>query len=510
MDFLRDTNTSGRLANAELTTITNYGFFYNGVALSSEFISGVIASNQSVILVEASAPTTQPLVLTIYHGTNQIAQTQLPLSITGVEQMFRHKNLLLRPDQRAKPERLSDDAVPNEPDTNGKNFVFLHGYNVNPDQARGAFADTFKRMYWSGSHAKFYGVTWDGYDTQGGLHIIGTSSITPDLQTNIVNAFLTASNLATFLATLPGANILAAHSLGNMVILSALSDYNAPISKFFMIDAAVPIEAVQANAPQTVDLIHSDWVPYANRLYSHEWHSLFPTNDARSSLTWAGRLANFRDADVYNFYSSGEEVLRDYTGDPPPGFLSSLPEAIWATLQGASGSWVWVWQEKGKGRGSSDVFVTSTHGGWKFNYNSPYVYESNGLPAFMSPSQATTAAIPDSELRTNAFFDLTSSSFGTADIALYGAGGSAYAQANRDRILSDAIPALTLPVGANPVPRLQSIGRNFDENDPLFRNGWPVSRAWDSGNWHHSDFRELAYTFTHQLYDDFVSFGNLQ
>ncbi|HWY31350.1 MAG TPA: hypothetical protein VNX46_11365, partial [Candidatus Acidoferrum sp.] len=65
MDFLRDTNESGRLANAQLITITNYGIaFYDGVALSSAFISGLIASNQNMILVEAAAPTTQPLVLT--------------------------------------------------------------------------------------------------------------------------------------------------------------------------------------------------------------------------------------------------------------------------------------------------------------------------------------------------------------------------------------------------------------------------------------------------------------
>ena len=74
---------------------------------------------------------------------------------------------LPQPQQSRRPaDRLTDSQVPNEPDTNDKNFVFLHGYNVNPDQARGAFADMFKRLYWSGSHAKFYGVTWNGYESQ--------------------------------------------------------------------------------------------------------------------------------------------------------------------------------------------------------------------------------------------------------------------------------------------------------------------------------------------------------
>jgi hypothetical protein len=43
-----------------------------------------LAANQGIILVEAAAPTTQPLVLTIYRGTNQIAQTSPLLSIIGL------------------------------------------------------------------------------------------------------------------------------------------------------------------------------------------------------------------------------------------------------------------------------------------------------------------------------------------------------------------------------------------------------------------------------------------
>ena len=61
----------------------------------SNLFGGIATNNQGIILVEAATPTTQPLVLTIYHGTNQIAQTSLYLSISGVEQMFRHKNLML-------------------------------------------------------------------------------------------------------------------------------------------------------------------------------------------------------------------------------------------------------------------------------------------------------------------------------------------------------------------------------------------------------------------------------
>jgi hypothetical protein len=141
MNFLRDTNESGLLSDALALPIAP-----GGVALTNTFISSIATNNQGIILVEAASATTQPLVLTIYHGTNVIAQTQLPLSISGVEQMFRHKNLLLY-SSPVVPDRLTDASVPNEPDTIAKNFVFMHGYNVDPTDARGVASDMYKRMY---------------------------------------------------------------------------------------------------------------------------------------------------------------------------------------------------------------------------------------------------------------------------------------------------------------------------------------------------------------------------
>jgi len=189
-------------------------------------------------LVEAWKATSAALVLEVWKGTNMLAQTSLNLSISPVEQMFRQKSLLLHQPvgNVPPPDRLADSDVPNEPENNGKNFVFVHGYNVNPQEARGWSADIFKRLYWSGSHAKFYCVTWEAYDTQ----IAG--ALTINLQTNIVNAFQTASNFATFIGTLTNETVVAAHSLGNMLVLASLNDctnINFNISKFFMIDAAV-------------------------------------------------------------------------------------------------------------------------------------------------------------------------------------------------------------------------------------------------------------------------------
>ena len=495
MNYLRDINVSSNLAYAHLVTITA-----NGAPLSQSFVGGIAASNQSIILVEAWENTTQPLVLTIYHGTNQIAQTSLYLSISGVEQMFRYKNLLLNSDPSAEADRLTDASVPNEPDTTAKNFVFLHGYNVNPQQARGVFADMYKRMYWSGSHAKFYGVVWDGYDSQ------VLNAVTVNYHTNEVHACATVPMFTNFLASLSGTTVVAAHSLGNMVVLSALNDYGVQsISTYFMIDAAIPLEAIQGNATPDSHLYYPDWIAYADKLNASHWFQLFSSGDGRNALTWNNRFENLQSADAYNFYSSGEEVLHEYTNGAPPGeLLASATQVAYYienevfNLGQPSGSYAWAWQEMLKGRGGSDGVMGSTHGGWKFNT----AYATNGVQ--MPNSQATL--LPNSQLQTNAFFDVTSSSFGNADLALYGTSGSSYARTNQNRILSDAIPALTLPVGANPVTGVGIVAGNTDMQ--TLENGWPAGRS--TTRWLHSDFHQIAYTFTHQLFDNIVTLGGLQ
>jgi hypothetical protein len=515
MNFLHDTNeVFDYLHDASLTTVSNLNS--GGVPVASSFLSLIAGNHGGIILVEAWTNTTQPLVLTIYHGTNQIVQTSLALSISGVEQMFRSKTMLLHPESGTNADRLTDASVPNEPDTTDVNFIFVHGYNVSPQQARGWDADYYKRLYWSGSHAKFYGVTWEAADSQ------ADGQVTINLQTNIVNAFNTAPLLNTFLNSLSGTNVVVAHSLGNMLVLSTLNDCsNRTINTYFMVDAAVAIEAIDDSAPSNPDMYPTAWTNYEGSLWASDWYALFPTNDYRSTLTWRGRLTNLQNANVYNFYSSGEEVLRDYATDPPTNLLGIAVGQLVSLWKGDTGEYTWAWQEKLKGLMLFSSLLSSDHGGWSFNLNYYTNSEDGAPPTHMSASNA--AALPNSELQTNAFFDFTSEYNGngtfTADLALYGSSGSSYARANQNRILSDAIPCLTLPVGANLVPRLQPPESPFQMNFDMqanYENGWPLDRparttgAVAAGEWHHSDNRAVAYTFTYKLFNQLVTVGNLK
>jgi hypothetical protein len=228
-------------------------------------------------------------------------------------------------------------------------------------------------------------------------------------------------------------------------------------------------------------------------------------------LTWNNRLANRQNAEVYNFYSSGEEVLRTYTTRPTPSFAGLILGGIYSKMaslwQGNSApiySYVWNWQELYKGQMPAGInnILGSDHGGWGFNtYYTTYVDDN---PIYISPAAA--AQLSPATLQTNPVFDVT------YDTPLFGANGSSYAQANYNRILSDAIPALTLPAGANPITTPGIVVQNFDMKTQL-ENNWPPGR-FDSGehnnNWYHSDFHQVAYTFTYKLFDEMVTLGNLK
>jgi pimeloyl-ACP methyl ester carboxylesterase len=499
-------DSSGAITYTGLSSADLVKVFATGTKLNTNWLEQVQAGDGTgIILVEGCAATTQPLMLEIWKNGQKLGGVPLYLSISGVEQMFRHANFSYVNGTVTVPAR--SDA-PNEPQTNGKNLVFLHGYNVNQQQARGVESEMFKRFYWSGSKAKFYGVTWNGSVSQGDF----ISGISCNLQTNVVNALQTAPHLADFLGTLPAdKTVVVAHSLGNMVVLSAISDYSATMSKYFMIDCAVPMEAVQGNTPFEPAMIPSAWQQYSNRTFASTWWQLFANTDARNTLTWSNRLGNLGSVDIYNFYSSpGEEVLREDTDDPPSGILSGGVTQlinIWAGV--AKGAYVWVWQEKGKGNAHFDDFISSTHGGWRFPVN------EYGDPIPVPPSTANS--LPASTLQQTPVFN-----FGSYYDQLYGpfpdlaltntdASASAYAQAHRDRILSDAIPALTLPVGANFV---ETFGADNNFNmQTSFETGWPTARFTGgerNNNWYHSDFDYVAYPFTYKLFDEIATDGYLK
>jgi hypothetical protein len=307
-------------------------------------------NGDGVVLMTASqtVDTNSPMELRAYWHNNLIYTTNTYLDIRGVEQMYRQVNL-----------RNGYPGIPgspkNNPDIpNGKQFVFVHGYNVNATAARAWNSEMFKRLYWSGSHAMFTGVDWQGDDGQ--LPVIG---ITPDYYKNVVHAFETAYNFARAMHDLPGDKYIAAHSLGNMVVSSAIVDWSqvSPVqfqyNAYFMVGAAVALEAYFPGGFGDLRLEHPDWFPYQNRLEASYWHNLFDPSDGRHYLTWKNRFGSI--ANSYNYYSSTEDVLTDGDSQLHSVFQNDYYWVNQEMRKGTTTEWLLASSE-----GDGDLITTTT------------------------------------------------------------------------------------------------------------------------------------------------------
>lgn len=491
------------------------GVAANGVELSRSFIDRA-RYGAGVLLVEVSKASHQPLVLEVSRQGKILFERKLAINTSGVEEMYRWVNLRdvvdLDP-ANSKPlgsaimgERLGSPV--NRPDllTTDKHFVFVHGYNVSEVMARAWGSEIFKRMYQSGMNAKFTMVAWAGNTSQ----TLGL--LTPDYWENVTNAFITAEHLKVKISALPGAKVIAAHSLGNMAVCGAIKDHGMEVEKYFMLDAAVAQEAfdeAQAYtfrniAPGVDDLLcNPTWYKFntkrARWVFANEWHRLFPTMDGRRTLTWRNRFEGISNA--INYYSTGEEVLQRSSDGHWPG-----PGATQA----------WVYQEMGKGRDDTVMGTwpgVDIQGGWGFNPKHNVAY-STGIFDLTKQTRTTeeeAQAIPHPVLRREPFFKR----FQIHDL-MHPVRGDLKARDPwvRAKTLAEAIPASSQPCGSSEVLIFRA--RNKDLMD--LKNGWPAAR-WLShptdpnqrmSRWLHSDTKDVAYHYNYKLFQDWIQQGDLK
>jgi hypothetical protein len=477
------TNFNRALTNADTIPVLPSGA--HGTILDTNWLAHAQNANggQCVILVEGCKKSTAPLMLEIWQNGQKVQQISSHISISDVENMYRWINL--RHALRQTETKLTDLGMPaNYPDwlCDGKQFVFVHGYSVSETAARGWSAEMFKRLYQADSHAMFTAVTWYGNDGQLASWVPFFAGVTPDYYTNVANAFLTASNLAESVSALPGQKYIAAHSLGNMLVSSAIADWNLNVNAYFMIDAAVAMEAYNASTSDNLNLVPQPyWNNYSNRLWASKWYRLFDPGDARYTLTWSNRFGNIPIA--FNYYSTNEDVLANADGQ----------------MHGVTGQeYCWVNQEMRKGSFLVSLLANG-EAGWGFN--------SLGLHGYSDYSIERANNIPDSKLRANSFFGWFD------DTKLYKATGSAEA-ANynmRAQILGDGIPALSNPAGRNSMVNSYGVP-DADREMNAYRAGDYDQGLWpdDKNRWRHSDIISIAYPFNRAIFNQLLNDGGFR
>jgi hypothetical protein len=473
-----------------------------GVELNTAFLDGIKNTDWGVILIEGrrvANPTDAPLRLVIEKDGTQIAEISVNIKISPVEQMFRHVNLTgtpknydnTNPSMPETPEATRTGEPANWPDkqTNGKYFVFLHGYNVDAQKARGWQAEVFKRLHALGSKARFVGVTWHGAT---GL----------DYHKAVYQAFQTGDALAGQLSSVTGnAHVtIAAHSLGNMVVSHAIQSGGYSPSRYYMINAAVPIEAYDfgnVDATQRTAMVEDDWKNRDARFYASNWHQLFgaTSDDHRNELSWKDR---FRDvlARAYNFYSPGEDVVANVPETDSAAVGATILNQGFNFTRGA-----WKSQELVKGvnwtTSLAAAFMERGQGGWDADL--AYLFTSN-------------ASITNEQLKTRPFFDeFKENDLINADPAI-ASNKAGEAKVQYD-LLARGLPALSYAAAANLVPALSG-NRNFNmEIEGRTQNQWPSEGHTSSttqNRWLHSDFKNAALPYVYQMYEAMIAKGSLK
>jgi hypothetical protein len=484
--------------------------------LSSDFLAQIQSNGYGMMLVEASkttaSGTTSNLELhVISNSTHQdVAEVKFPMQLSGVEDMYRWINLrniagqaVTRPTDVSPPTNYPDSL------TDGKMFVFVHGYNVSERQSRAWCAEVFKRLYQAGSKAMFTGVSWHGDASQIWSWVPMVGGDSPDYWQNVTNAFDTSLAIGSAVNTLPGTTkVIAAHSLGNMIVSYALQENWLDASAYFLLDAAVASEAYDTTLIDRTDMGNPEWTYlagseyYPTRLWASDWHTLFGPGDGRNALTWRGLFDNIGNA--YNFYSSGEDVL-DLTssGQYNTTIATQQPEHAWVTQELAKGELLQL-------LGTFFGMESGQQGGWGFN---PFYDDGDINPI---PPPAATTGISNTQLTTDPFF------LPFSDCVLTDPNrGSAEAQrfAVWTKTLAYAIPALSFATGRELVEGFGQ-AENFDlENLTNLDGAWPAVRLANpndrlypsnQGRWEHGDAIAVSYPFNYLLYQEWVSLGGLK
>ena len=465
------------LSAAHVTPVNLYG-----TSLPMDSV-GAFSDGHGLVVAEAMREGASLRLSVVDSSGYEFYGFTLPSMVVDVERMYRWANL--RPvcgDSSGEASNLADPLWNPDSESDGRHFVFVHGYNVNAEAARVWANQMFKRLWVAGSRSMFTAVDWYGDSSQ--FPTLFHGDVSPDYYANVMHAFATASNLVGTVAALPGTNkVMLAHSLGNMLVSSAAVDHDLQYDRYYMLNAAVPMEAYTTNVVSASAMVDSAWDNVPPNYWASGWHRLFETPDFRSTLTWRGRFAGI--ANAVNCYSPTEDVLENAAengyGDAWAQQELLKGASVW---HGINAVLPWNWNER-----------VSCEGGWGINtyYAADPAYYLPVVGFCASVSNLTRKTVIEHPLFTP--FRAEAESMHSTN--LFYIADADYRAMLRAKFLGDAIPATSFAAGAN---RLEVFGnaRNMDYSSCMI-DPWPQTSN-ETKFWYHSDIKNIAYKFVHPLF----------
>ena len=447
--------------NAHEASVTS---LYGGIRLPAAFFAAMEANGgKGVVMVEGRSAGRGMTLSGSVVGMAKTVSSSLDIRISSVEDMYRWMCLRnVCGDSSGIGSRLGVPA--NRPDTecDGRHFVFVHGYNVDVQSARGWAAEMFKRLWQSGSQSMFTAVDWFGNDSQEweGVPVIGGESL--DYYINVRHALDTALNFSVAANALPRNKVMLAHSLGNMLVSEAAKYHLLDYQKYYMLNAAVPMEAYDEGT-SAQEMIEHGWSDVDSSKWAANWYEHIPyLGDPRQTLKWRGRFAGIHDA--VNCYSPTEEVLAN------------------ATMNGWGG--LWGAQELFKGTATLHFFPGNCEGGW--GYNGEHTNLAGLLTDFAKTNEFTDVELVASPI----FRKFDNSMFHQTNII-------SIAQTELNKVMGDGIPATSFAAGANPISDNCVAGNILMSPDDTVP--WPRI-VDDQRKWYHSDICKLAFFYVHPVF----------
>lgn len=432
-------------------------------------------------------------------GTKAWTWGAVNISISKVEDMYRWMDLRYvckdetQGDEsgRDKPAdfkgKEDSDGPVNNPDSNcngdsrdGRHIVFVHGFNVNRDQARGWGAEIFKRLWQTGCTSKYTAADWAGDVGQISIPFKGEDSI--NYYAGVYNAFKSSKDFASKCKEIQKKDslVLVAHSLGNMLASSMIVDQKVVPSKYYMVNAAVAMQAY--NETVRSDFMKPDeWRGLDEHpSQSPYWHRLsaLKEDDFRKTLTWLGRFKRVMNA--VNCHATSDEIV------------GNINRGAWLDEDWGS---PWTMQEKAKGSAVlplANVLNNTSmtrEGGWGFNM------DYFGTVVGRNVNTEAVKKLPEEQLLVQPVFTpfVTEGARLHSRFRAFRANDSEEQYKLRAKLLADAIPATSFSAGGNDTPGLD----NADLMAWFESEGWPR----DNAEWLHSDIKNVAFYFETEFYE---------
>ena len=514
--FQRDgVYTCGRRLNENSFEATTAKVKSNGVAVPAALATQMKASpvNMGVVFIEGRKDTTSPLMLDVYYNDQKVVSSELPLHLSSVEEMYWFYSLHGAED--AEYFNLPDHYTPGNLMDNPKDcdVFFTHGFNVSEEDARAWGSEIFKRLWQSGSDARFHMVAWPG-----NYHWTGNWANGLHYQRDVYQALKSANAFKRLVEREQGDSskrVITAQSLGNMMACEAFRQGLAA-NQYFMFDAAVASEAIDAvyqDDSQTTraKYVPSDWADYHPMSWAANWHKWFKNDvsDFRGKMGWSDY---FKDAltnvvNVYNYYSSGDPVFME---------RATVPDVLTGVFHWPTFGWSWwpsgptlnweitaeanCWQKQETHKGVEPI-AGNLRGGWGFYYWEEMSYGQSYIEKY---SAATTSVmVANGSITNNPVFYYPGTQMDNRNAS----------QNDIWFALAEYVPVISSPVGGNPVGNdvTENIDMNDDSNDGILRpNGWGRNSGTYGTSWFHSDMKDMAYFYVYPLYDELKTKGNLK